>query len=94
MTYCEKCGTKNRDDVHFCAQCGAYIYPTTAGRGENWEKREMCFGIPGMYWPIVLGIILILAGITAYFEVEFFPFLLGVIGIMVIAGAFLRSRRR
>lgn len=54
----------------------------------------MCFGVPGRFWPIILGIIIILTGIGFYFEVEIFPLLLILFAILIIGGAVLRSRRR
>ena len=54
----------------------------------------MCIGLPGSFWPIVLGIIIILAGIGFYFEVDTGPLILGLIAILIIVGAVLRSRRR
>jgi uncharacterized membrane protein YvbJ len=94
MTYCERCGAKNRDDAEFCEQCGASLHPSPARRRGRREEREMCFGVPGRFWPIILGIIIILTGIGFYFEVEIFPLLLILFAILIIAGAVLRPRRR
>ena len=61
-----KCGTKNEEDAEFCSKCGANLVTPPTGRHERRRAEEECFGLPhgGAIIGAVIGIIIILAGIT------------------------------
>ena len=106
MVYCSKCGTQNPDAATTCSNCGAPLY--TVGEQYRGSEREHykrveseCFGLPngGMIASIVIGAIIILVGLTLFLQttynidINFWPFILVIIGILIVAGALYRRRR-
>jgi len=96
MVYCSKCGKKNEDDAEFCVSCGTALYPEA--RREKREdtrlekrKEDECFGLPhgGAIAGIFFGIIIILVGLTNLYgwKIDIGPFVIVIIGILVLAGA-------
>jgi len=102
MVYCVKCGTKNEDDAAVCVKCGASLqteaYPSR--RYERQHKEEECFGLPkgGAIAGVIFGIIIIIFGLSWLMGFEFWkifwPLIVIVIGILVLAGALYGLRRR
>lgn len=109
MVYCTKCGMKNEDDSKFCLNCGAALHPeekaesredTCFGRPERHVEEE-CFGLPygGMIIGVIFGVFIVLLGLAIALgqDIGRFigPFILIVIGLLVVAGAlYSLSRRR
>ena len=105
MVYCSKCGTNNEEGTQFCTNCGASLYPGIGGRGrpKKHEKREAecfgqsidreteCFGLPrgGVIFGLIIGIVIILAGINELFglQIDYGPFAIIVVGILFVVGA-------
>jgi len=109
MVYCSKCGTRNDDTAKNCTNCGAPLYTVGENypRSDREHYRRMeneCFGLPNgaMIAGIVFGIIVVLIGLSLFLQITyginifsvFWPFIFIIIGILIIAGALSRSRRR
>ncbi|MDD1763770.1 MAG: zinc ribbon domain-containing protein [Methanobacteriaceae archaeon] len=103
MVYCHNCGTKNEDDAEFCSKCGTVLKENVErGHREKHRKRQRdeCFGLPhgNIIGPLIIGSILILAGLSAIYGFEFWqylwPALIVLIGILIIAGAIYGARRK
>ena len=100
MVYCTKCGTKNEEDAVVCVKCGASLVTRPPWRRKRPE--EECFGLPhgGAIVGLVIGIIIILAGISwlvsEVYEIEFeiWPLIVIIFGILVLAGALYTISRR
>ena len=96
MVYCTKCGTKNEEDAAVCVKCGAPLaaYPTYRRAGRRPE--EECFGLPhgGTIVGLVIGIIIILIGITSLVHIDIWPLIIIIFGILILAGAMYRYSRR
>lgn len=99
MVYCQKCGTKNEDNAEFCSNCGVNLQTgTNASRRQEGKKAEQdCFGLPngGAIGGIVLGIMILLWGLTTMLNIEFnFWFIVLIIfGILMITGALYKITR-
>ena len=106
MVYCSRCGTQNSDSNTHCTNCGAPLY--TVGQRYPGSDREHyrrveneCFGLPngGMIVGIVFGIIIILVGLSLFLQVtynisiQFWPFIIIIVGILLVLGALYRQRR-
>jgi hypothetical protein len=106
MVYCSKCGTQNPDTNTNCSNCGAPLY--TVGQRYRGSDRihyrrveNECFGLPngGMIVGIVVGIIIILFGLGLFLQVtygisiDFWPFIIIILGVLIVAGALYRHRR-
>jgi len=108
MVYCPKCGVENTEDAKFCIKCGAALYPARRVRREGdtcFGPREQrvedeCFGIPrgGAIAGIVFGAIIILIGLSIAFGQDIgrwiTPFILIVVGLLIVIGALFKYRRR
>lgn len=103
MVYCTKCGAKNEDAAKVCISCGASL--ETGAKSQKSEKcmEEECFGIPrgGSIVGMVIGLIIVLVGIgmiirTYYPQIPFDvgAFVVIIIGILIIIGAYYGMRRR
>ena len=108
MVYCTKCGNKNDENAQFCRVCGAPIHVsyTRYQRYEKHEKeenvgRDLCFGAHrrGYIWGIIFGGLLILWGVVAVIgaiyniHIDFWPLILIIIGIIILANAINRYQR-
>ena len=106
MVYCSRCGTQNPDTNTNCSNCGAPLY--TVGQRypgsdrEHYRRMENeCFGLPngGMIVGIVIGVIIILVGIGLFLQttygisINFWPLILIIFGILILAGGLYRQRR-
>jgi hypothetical protein len=109
MVTCSKCGKKNEGDAKFCVNCGAPLYiaenrnkreDTCFGQPERGMEEE-CFGLPfgGAIVGVIVGLFIIILGLSIAFEFNLGrllgPFLLIIVGVLVIAGTvYSRLRRR
>ena len=108
LVYCPKCGAENTEDAKFCAKCGATLYieerrrrggDTCFGSHEQRVEDE-CFGIPGggAIAGILFGVIIILVGLSIILGLDvgswIGPFIMIVIGALILIGALLRFRRK
>ena len=106
MVYCSKCGTQNPDTNTVCSNCGAPLY--TVGQRypgsdrEHYRRMENeCFGLPngGMIVGIVIGVIIILAGLGLFLQttygisIDFWPFIIIIFGVLILAGGLYRQKR-
>jgi len=109
MVYCTKCGTKNEEDVKYCTKCGANLEVSREKKlerhakewGEQFGKRaeEECFGLPhgGAIVGAIIGIIIILVGLswlTGFEWKHFWPVIVIIFGILIVAGAVYGLSRR
>jgi hypothetical protein len=119
LVYYSKCGTKNEEAAMFCVKCGANLAGPPARRSERRrrekeEKQEKgerpekeCFGLPhgGAIFGLIIGIIIILVGISQVpglipaeiLDVTgpiFWPVIIVVFGILIVAGALYQYGRR
>jgi hypothetical protein len=94
MVYCSECGTQNEEGTEFCVKCGAALYPERGRRRrpERYKKREAeCFGLPrgGAIFGLLIGAIIILAGLRELmgWRIDFGPFAIIAVGLLILAGA-------
>jgi len=108
MVYCTKCGTKNEEDAVVCVKCGASLVARPAWRRERRRREkegEECFGLPhgGAIVGLIIGVIIILVGLSFVpgilppgIEIwdYLWPFMIIVIGLLIVAGALYSYSRR
>ena len=97
LVYCVRCGAKNPDDAAVCAQCGKPLMGIERGRTRH--EGEMCFGMPHHWGSILVGLFIIVLGLSILFQnwvafQYFWPLVLIFIGIAVLLGGFYRYSRR
>ena len=95
MVYCQDCGTINDDTAVDCSNCGASL--RTRRRTPRRAGRDECFGLPqgGSIVGIIIGIVIILSGIQSLmgWNLDFGPYLIIVVGILIAAGAYYQMNR-
>lgn len=100
MVYCTKCGTKNEDDATNCVKCNApLMMDTRTVRHERRKKESECFGLPhgGSIAGLVIGILIILWGVTTVLNIDFplWAIIIIIFGTLMVAGAiYSMSRKR
>lgn len=101
MVYCTKCGTKNKDDAVVCVKCKEPLGSHPPIKHKRRRKENECFGLPngGAIAGLVIGLIIILWGVTQIFGEDFgeylWPVVIVIFGTLMIAGAlYTMSRRR
>jgi hypothetical protein len=100
MVYCTKCGTKNEDDAVVCVNCNEPLGGHPLTRRERRRKENECFGLPhgGSIAGLVLGLIIILWGVTTVLDIDFGSYLWAVIiiifGTLMVAGALYTMGRK
>jgi ribosomal protein L40E len=101
MVYCTKCGTKNDDDAVVCVKCKEPLGSHQTVRRERRRKENECFGLPhgGSIAGLVIGLIIVLWGVTAVLKIPFgdylWAFVVIIFGTLMVAGAlYTMSRRR
>ena len=108
MVYCKECGTNNDDTAELCSNCGASLRSriSTSRRAERNEcfgtsrraGRDECFGLPkgGSIFGIIIGIVIILVGAQSLmgWNIEFGPFMIIIVGILIAAGALYQMNKR
>jgi hypothetical protein len=100
MVYCTKCGTKNEDDAVVCVNCNEPLAGHPPTRRERRRKENECFGLPhgGSIAGLVLGLIIILWGVTTVLEIDFgsylWAFIVIIFGTLMVAGALYTMGRK
>ena len=98
MVYCTKCGTKNEDDAVVCVECKEPLGSHPPTRRERRHKESECFGLPHgrSIGGLVLGLLIILWGVTAVLHVEFplWAFIIIIFGTLMVAGALYSISRK
>jgi len=106
MVYCTKCGTKNEETAVVCVNCGASLQTgtTVSRRYERKRAEQECFGLPhgGAIVGIAIGIIIVFWGFIMFAQqtglvtkqVELWPFVLIIFGILILVGAIYGLSRR
>jgi hypothetical protein len=100
MVYCTKCGTKNEDDAVVCVKCKEPLVGHQTVRRERRRKENECFGLPhgGSIGGLVLGLIIILWGVTAVLGIDFgdylWAFIVIIFGTLMVVGALYSITRR
>ena len=102
MVYCTKCGTKNEEDAVICVNCKEPLRGSqTTFMRERRRKESECFGLPhgGSIAGLVIGLIIILWGVTTVLDIPFGNYLWAIVivifGTLMVAGAlYSMSRRR
>jgi uncharacterized membrane protein YvbJ len=108
MVYCVKCGAKNEDNAKWCIKCGESLTQRRSKRWKGEEScfggdehfEEECFEGGKAYAGIIVGGIILLIGVilvlSQFYSLvweNFGPYLLAVIGVLIIIGAFSSFRR-
>jgi uncharacterized membrane protein YvbJ len=102
MVHCTKCGAKNEETATICVKCGAPLHKTAAPPW-TYERRQAekeCFGLPhgGAIVGLVIGMIIILVGLSQLLGIDFGEYVWALViiifGILLIAGALYSYRRR
>ena len=89
LVYCQNCGTNNDDTAVNCSNCGTSLHSrrTTPRR----VRRDECFGLPqgGSIFGIIIGVLIILVGAQSLmgWDLDFGPFMIIIVGILIAAGA-------
>jgi hypothetical protein len=101
MVYCTKCGTKNEDDAVVCVKCKEPLGSHQTVRRERRHKESECFGLPhgGSIAGLIIGLIIILWGVTTALGIDFgdylWAFVVIIFGTLMVAGAlYTMSRKR
>jgi hypothetical protein len=103
MVHCTKCGHENPDDSKFCASCGNALYPAVEpgqarsdGYARRGMERDMCFGVRGGFWPLLIGFAILLWGISLFVETTYgisfpwWPIVVIIIGLLIVVQAIRR----
>ena len=100
MVYCTKCGTKNEEDATLCVKCKEPLNVYQTVRRERRQKENECFGLPhgGSIAGLVIGLIIVLWGVTSVLAIDFGSYLWALIiiifGTLMVAGALYSMNRR
>jgi hypothetical protein len=99
MVYCTKCGTKNEDDAVVCVKCKEPLVGHQTVKRERRRKESECFGLPygGSIAGLVLGLIIILWGVSIVLDIEFplWAIIIIIFGtLMVVGSLYSISRKR
>ena len=103
--YCVKCGAKlsmsREKDWEKRLEAGAEEFGKRAEAwGENFGKRAEteCFGLPhgGTIFGIIIGIIILVIGMSmlAGIDLEIWPFIVLIFGVLIISGAIYTLTRK
>ena len=100
MVHCVKCGAANPDDAEFCNKCGSSMRAVGDSRRVK-RKEDECFGLPrgGSIFGLFIGAVIVIAGMIFLLEeyygiqVELWPFIVIIFGVLVLAGALYGLRR-
>jgi len=107
MVYCTKCGTLNADDAKVCVQCGAPLYGAKEESSPYWRHRHMrhegehygYYRRRGALATLILGLIIIFIGflylVSVLYDVSipWWPIILILLGVYILARGIIRSRR-
>ena len=105
MVYCSKCGTLNPDIALNCSNCGAPLFAPENRPFSRYERRRYyranygySQGGGGGIGLLLIGLFIILVGLAAFggftaFWNYFWPILLVMVGVWILALALRRNRR-
>lgn len=103
MVYCDECGKQNEDDAEYCSKCGNPLKKDNnrrRSRDYRHRQRQECFGLPygNIIVPVIIGVILILLGLSSVYGFKFWsylwPAIIIIVGILIITGAIYSTRNR
>ena len=99
MVYCAKCGTKNEEGATVCVECQQPLGSYQTVRHERRRKEDECFGLPhgGAIVGLIIGMIIILWGVSSFTEIDFgdfWPLIVIIFGILIVAGALYKYTRK
>jgi len=98
MVYCTKCGTKNEDDAVVCVNCKEPLVGHQTVKRERRRKESECFGLPygGSIAGLVLGLIIILWGVSIVLDIEFplWAIIIIIFGSLMVVGALYSISRK
>ena len=100
MVYCTKCGTKNEEDATVCVKCQQPLGSYQTKRHERRRREDECFGLPhgGAIVGLIIGIIIVLWGISSFADIDFgeyfWPAIIIIFGTLIVAGALYTFTRR
>ncbi len=110
MAYCDKCGNNNPEDAEYCSKCGIslnddndrdrYRENRRRYREDRYRYRNECFGLPhgGLIVALLVGIFLILIGISSIYGFSFlqyiWPIVIIIVGLLIILSAIYRYTHR
>jgi len=96
MVYCTKCGTQNPDDAVNCSKCGASLNATPFREYRRYRYGDDFFR-RGHIWGIVIGLFVILIGVSSLLGVsiwdKIWPSFLILIGLIIVVNSFTRRHR-
>jgi uncharacterized membrane protein YvbJ len=100
--YCSKCGEPLKEDDKRRTRWERRQRRRNEcfGMEQRQRERDECFGLPGgnIILPLIIGVILILAGLSSIYGFQYLqylgPALIVLIGLLIIAGAIYRARRK
>ncbi len=107
MKTCSACNYENDDDAEFCARCGAHLaeekkvrYVEKKEEDCYGSEEDECFGLPygGAICGLIFGLFIVLGAVGLFFGWSiwdyFWPIILVIIGVLIVAGAIYSMRRR
>jgi len=98
MVYCTKCGTKNEDDAVVCVNCKEPLVGHQTVKRERRRKESECFGLPygGSIAGLVLGLIIILWGVSMVLDIDFplWAIIIIIFGSLMVVGALYSISRK
>ncbi len=101
MVYCSKCGTQNEDEAVDCVNCKATLQttrPDRSYRSREKKKEDECFGLPrgGTIFGLFIGAIIIIVGLQQVLgiNIDIGPFVIIIVGLLIVAGAIYGLTRR
>ena len=94
LVYCTKCGTENQDNDNVCKNCGASLRPPAyiKSRRDRGMEDECFGGRSRTMFPIIIGVFIILVGLSSLLENTYFwarfdrlwPLFIIAIGLMIV----------
>lgn len=91
----------NADDAETCSKCGASLYSVREETTRYRRREDECFGLPRgrAIVGLIFGIIIIVWGLSQVpgllpREIEFWPVIIIIFGVLVVAGALYGLSRR
>jgi len=92
MVYCTKCGTQNPDEAVNCSNCGASLKPVPYKEYRRYKyEDEMCFGGRTHIWGIVIGLFIIVIGISSLLGGniwdKIWPAFIILVGLIIVVNA-------
>ena len=105
VEYCVKCGSNLKVTMEKSLEkrfeAGAEEFGKRAEAwGEDFGKRaeQECFGLPhgGTIFGLIIGIIIVLVGVTslAGIDIEFWPLIIIIFGLLIVGGAIYKVTQR